>query len=325
MRKEILLVNDTSLVCHHGCTLLMSTIYNEFKKNNIIIKDKIYFEQNLQTFFSEKKRNYDLILINGEGTIHGKKNADKKKVNEILQFIKNFKKEYKTPIILFNSTITALNQKQLNILKMVNKIYVREQYSQSYLSQNRINSKVIPDFLSVIYCKKKISGSKTIITDSSLIQKTLQLKNFCVSNKFTFVPLLYFNYLRYFRFAVINLFLPLKLNFMVNLYLYLKYNYSRKFLDNFNNSKIIITGRFHAIFLSIAMMKPFYTFDGDTHKVRGLIEMIGLNDRIINISKLKKNEINLKKYSASEIYKIKRFKKKSKKLILTFFRDLKNL
>ena len=52
---------------------------------------------------------YDLILINGEGTIHGKINSDKNKVNEIIEFIKIVKK-YKTPIVIFNSTISSLKK-----------------------------------------------------------------------------------------------------------------------------------------------------------------------------------------------------------------------
>ena len=49
MKKNILLVNDTSLVCHHGCTLLMQCIYELFKKNNIIVKDRI-----LQIIYQKK-------------------------------------------------------------------------------------------------------------------------------------------------------------------------------------------------------------------------------------------------------------------------------
>ena len=72
MKKKILFVNDTSLICHHGCTLLIQTIYSYLKKQNIIIKDKIYYEENCFKYLN-KISNYGLILINGEGIIHGKK------------------------------------------------------------------------------------------------------------------------------------------------------------------------------------------------------------------------------------------------------------
>ena len=86
-KKNILLVNDTSLICHHGCNLLMNTIYDFFEKNKLSIKKKIYYEENYLNYVSSIN-NYDLILINGEGTIHGKINSDTNKVREIIEFIK---------------------------------------------------------------------------------------------------------------------------------------------------------------------------------------------------------------------------------------------
>ena len=111
--KNILLVNDTSLTCHHGCSLLMNSIYDLFKKNNLNIKNKIFLEQNTLDFVNSIE-SFDLILINGEGIIHGKKNADKKKLDEIFKFIKIIKSKYATPVVIFNSTISSL---KINILK----------------------------------------------------------------------------------------------------------------------------------------------------------------------------------------------------------------
>ena len=102
----------------------MNTIYNFLEKNKISIKKKIYYEDNYLNYVSSIN-NYDLVLINGEGTIHGKINSDTNKVNEIIEFIKTVKKKYKTPIVIFNSTISSLNKKQLKILNLVDKIYVR--------------------------------------------------------------------------------------------------------------------------------------------------------------------------------------------------------
>ncbi len=325
MKKNVLLVNDTSLICHHGCTLLMSIIYKEFKKNNLFIKDKIYFEQNLLEFFDKNKEIYDIILINGEGTIHGKQNADKKKVNEILQFIKKIKKKSDTPIIIFNSSISSLNIKQLKILKLVNKIYVREEISYRYLKKNNIVSKIIPDFLSLMKFDKQGKGPKTIVTDSSIRAKTNFLREFSKENNFSYQPLLYNNYFRYLRFLIIKIFLPLRLSLPIKFFLSMKMRYVLKFLQNFENSKFVITGRFHAIFIAIAAKKPFYTFEGDTHKVRGLIKMIGLNSRIIDIKNLYNQSLTSNKLSEIEKKKIYKFNKNSKKLVASFFDELNNL
>ena len=106
----------------------MNSIYDLLKKNNIYVKNKIFLEQNTLDFLNSINI-FDLVLVNGEGIIHGKKNADKRKVDEILKFIKIIKLKYNIPIVIFNSTISSLKNKHIKILKLVDKIYVREKYS----------------------------------------------------------------------------------------------------------------------------------------------------------------------------------------------------
>lgn len=324
MKKNILLVNDTSLVCHHGCTLLMQCIYDLFKKNNIIIKDRIFFEEDC-TKYLNKRINFDLILINGEGTIHGKKNADTKKVKQILDFIKSVKKNYKIPVIIFNSTISSLNNNQLKTLKMVDKIYVREFHSYNYLKIKKINCMIVPDLLSLIKFKDNKIGKNIIVNDSSVLTNNKKLKEFSKFNNYNYIPLLYNNYLKYFRYFTYKLIKIYEFRFITKFYLTIKKNYTQSFLKKTNDSKFIITGRFHSIFIALARMKPFYTFEGDTYKVRGLLDMLGLRSRMININTLKNKSILLKKFSKSEIYKIKKFKKNTNETIKMFIRELKEI
>ena len=324
MKKNILLVNDTSLVCHHGCSLLMQCIYDLFKKNEIIIKDQIYFEENC-TEYLKNKIDFDLILINGEGTIHGNKNSDSKKVNEIFEFIKIIKKNYKIPVVIFNSTISSLKKNQIKILKRVDKIYVRESYSYDYLKINEIKSMIVPDLLSLLEFKNKRIGNQIIVNDSSLKNNTPKLKKFSRLENYIYIPILYNNYLRYLRYFICKILSIHEFKFITKLYLITKNKYVLAFLNKIDKSKFLITGRFHAIFIALAYMRPFYTFESDTYKIRGLMNMIGISDRIINIDLLEKRPILLKKFSKSEINKIKRFKKKSKKIITIFIKELKSV
>ena len=102
-------------------------------------------------------------------------------------------------------------------------------------------------------------------------------------------------------------------------------NYVRSFLNQTNDSKFIITGRFHSIFIALARMKPFYTFESDTYKVRGLLDMLGLRNRIIDINSLRNKPILLKNFTKSEICKIKKFKKSANETIKIFIRELKEI
>ena len=130
----------------------MQSIYYLFKKNNLFIKNKIYLEQNALDFI-ESVNSFDLVLINGEGIIHGKQNADQNKVDEIINFIRIIKTKYDVPVVIFNSTISSLRNKHIKILKLVDKIYVREKYSFNYLKKNKINSSILPDLLSLLKIK----------------------------------------------------------------------------------------------------------------------------------------------------------------------------
>ena len=321
--KKVLLINDTSLICHHGCHLLMNSIYNLMENNNFIIKKKIYYEENYLNYISDINK-FDLILINGEGTIHGKINSDSKKVKEIIEFINQVKKNHKIPLVIFNSTIASLKKKQLKIIKLVDKIYVREKYSYNYLKKKNIHSTILPDLLSLLsFSKIKNDKGQILVTDSSLMRTSKKLLEFASDKNYKFIPILYNNYLRYLRYFTFKFALKFKLFFMIKLYLYLKDLYLKKFLQEIVNSSFIITGRFHGIFICLSMMKPFYTFKSDTYKIKGLIKMIGLDKRIIDINKIPNKKLN--GFEKSEILKIKRFKTSSAKKFNKFIKELHHL
>ncbi len=322
MKKNILLVNDTSLTCHHGCSLLMQSIYDFFKKNNLNIKDKIFLEQNTLDFINSIN-SFDLILVNGEGIIHGKKNADQRKVDEILKFIKIIKLEYDIPVVIFNSTISSLKNKQIKILRLVDKIYVREKYSCNYLKRKNISASILPDLLSLLIIDGKKINKNIIVTDSSITKVTQKLLNYSFEKKYDYIPILYNNYLRYLRYFIFKFILKIKINFLVDFYLYLKNLHLQKFINQVLKSKFIITGRFHGIFICLALMKPFYTFKSDTYKIRGLMEMIGISNRIIKINDI--NSLELNKFSKSEKFKIENFKINSKKKYKKFMSDIKKI
>lgn len=322
MKKNILLVNDTSLTCHHGCSLLMQSIYDFFKKNNLNIKNKIFLEENTLDFI-KSINSFDLILVNGEGIIHGKKNADQRKVDEILKFIKIIKLEYNIPVVIFNSTISSLKNKQIKILRLVDKIYVREKYSFNYLKRKNISASILPDLLSLLTIDGKKINTNIIVTDSSITKVTQKLLNYSFEKKYDYIPILYINYLRYLRYFIFKIILKIKIDFLVDVYLYLKNLHLQKFINKILKSKFVITGRFHGIFICLALMKPFYTFKSDTYKIRGLMEMIGISNRMIKINDI--NSLELNKFSKSEKFKIESFKINSKKKYKKFMSDIKKI
>ena len=204
---------------------------------------------------------------------------------------------------------------------MVDKIYVREKYSYDYLKKEKIKSEILPDFLTLLKIKNSNKKNQTIIVTDSSIQKTSKkLLRFSTLKNHIYIPILYNNYLRYMRFFTFKFALKLKLFLFINLYLFLKNKYLNFFLKKISNSKFIITGRFHGIFICLALMKPFYTFQSDTYKINGLINLIGLKKRMLSINEI--NTLKFREFDKYEVLKIKKFKKKSK---IKFDRFVKKL
>lgn len=318
MRLKALLVNDTNLVCHHGCSLLMNQIYKTFKENNIIIKDTLYHEYNFDNFKINHKINYDLALINGEGTIHGSAS----KVSQILNLISRLKKK-KIPVIIFNSTIMDLNKKNIKILKLANKIYVRENESYKYLKKNRINSKVVPDFLSLLPLRiKQKKNSKTLIIDSSVRATTKKLLKFSKEEGFAYAPMLYTSKIKLLHYVFIKIFLVLNIKILQNIFIILKNKIAEKYKNTIQQSKFLITGRFHSIFIALSSLTPFVTFDSDTHKTKALLKDIGIEDRLIKIDQLKNIRAKNQNFSMLEVNKILKYKQLSKLLISQSMREI---
>ena len=308
MKVKALLINDTNLVCHHGCSLLMNQIYKTFKENNILIKDTLYHEYNFDNFKINHKKNYDMALINGEGTIHGSTN----KVSQIFNLISKLKKK-NIPVIIFNSTIADLSKKNINILKLVNKIYVRENESYKYLKKNKINSRVVPDFLSLLpMCIKERKNLKTLIVDSSVRSTTKKLLRFSKKRGFAYAPMLYTDKIKLLHYLFIKIFLIFNINILQNLFIILKNKNAEKYKNTIQQSKFLITGRFHSIFFALSSLTPFVTFDSDTHKTKALLKDIGIEDRLISIDQLNNIKTKNQNFSKLEINKILKYKRLSK-------------
>ena len=177
--------------------------------------------------------------------------------------------------------------------------------------------------MSLLTINNKKSKEKIIVTDSSITKITQKLFNYSEEKNYVYIPILYNNYLRYIRFFIFKIILRIKINLLVDFYILLKNLYLQKFINQISQSKFIVTGRFHGIFVCLALMKPFYTFKSDTYKIRGLMEMIGIQNRMIKINDI--NNLKFNKFSKSEILKIKTFKINSKKKYIKFISDIKKI
>ena len=176
---KIGIFNDTSRNGHFGCLAVVSTIISQLERRNA----KIKFLWPLNNDWT-KHKNYiesqklDLIIINGEGTIHHTKNSNKVKL--LLQIV-NFSKKINIPAFLINSTIYDVDDESIKLLKLFAKIYVRETSTQKYLSIKGVPSEMVPDlsFFTPFLDEhaEKEHRNKFLFTDSVKRDVSQKLKN----------------------------------------------------------------------------------------------------------------------------------------------------
>ena len=159
MKYNCVIFNDTSFEYHHGSICVMDVLKSKLKENFNIIKTFPCYEfddaSNVDKYFKKNIQKYlisiDIIIVNGEGTIHD----DQSRALKLLKVINNCKKINKD-IILLNCSIENMTNESLNYLRQINKIFVRDLQTLNYLSKNNIKSEYVPDLIfSISYNKQK--------------------------------------------------------------------------------------------------------------------------------------------------------------------------
>ena len=306
---KIGIFNDTSRNGHFGCLAVVSTIISQLERRNA----KIKFLWPLNNDWT-KHKNYiesqklDLIIINGEGTIHHTKNSNKVKL--LLQIV-NFSKKINIPAFLINSTIYDVDDESIKLLKLFAKIYVRETSTQKYLSIKGVPSEMVPDlsFFTPFLDEhaEKEHRNKFLFTDSVKRDVSQKLKNISEHLNSEFISMLpkKQSFLTYFI-KRINSKLPIY--FLPKLSKPTNYRNLVSFLNKLKKTKLTITGRFHTVTLALATYTPIIAIESNTPKISYiLMDIFGDSKRIKTISDIDSfnatNEIEYK-YTSEEKNKL---------------------
>ena len=314
--KSAILINDTISERHHGCFTVIKQINKFLLKHSIKITYSHDTNSNLEDFVSvvnKKKITFDIMIINGEGSLHNS-NTKTKNIIEIGYWTK---KVLKKKVFLINSVFQNNNDELISKIKSFDKIFVRDKFSQNYLNENCVQSNYTPDIVFSLITKPNISFNKKIIfTDSVYRDTTHILLDEAKKIDALYLPLStrpMFSFSRvYIRFII--RFYILKMPFIFNKYKNKDYEVQRRyvnhdlFLKYISSSSINVCGRYHAIIFSLIFKKPFVAIKSNTHKVESLLDEIGLTNRLINIKDLnKKNLLNFSKFTNNEIKLIENF------------------
>ena len=283
-----LLVNDASLLGHHGSALVTAQARRLSEKAGIDLAVGLDWQTVERTL--NGPHDFDVVIVNGEGSIHHNSKIAYRiaRLGLVLQ-------ASQTPAFLINASEEANGADVYAGLAKFRAIYVRDRPSQLSLAQAGIRSNIVHDLTLTWAACPIASGSGPIyVTDFS---NQIQARKL-------------FNYARRVGAKPISLRtapprpqgawprrrVAFELKRLAGHALpdtpwALRYSGSVRTLDDFvlllsEHASGLVTGRFHAACLAIRMRLPFVAVAAETSKIENLLSEIGLKDRLIDSARL---------------------------------------
>ena len=264
---KIIVFNDTRKECHHGCSRVMNSIDVNLKGcfssiQYIAILEKWKLKESLKREIIQS----DLVLINGEGTIHG----DAPHVTELLDVL-TFAHNYGVRVGVINATIESISAANIKKLKLANFLYVRDVNTYEYLLKNNIHSMVCHDLVFYLTgdIKNLVNNNKFALTDGY----GYDFEQIKLPEGFDRVTIFNRNE-AYFNSSRIR-----KLKLMFTNFRKLKTKSAETHidcLDLLNSYSYIVTGWYQVVCLCIFLGIPFSYTESNTRKITNLLEDIGL-------------------------------------------------
>jgi len=315
---EIIILNSTSTYLHLGSYLTMLGL----KKLINSLNANIIFEHEVNNYdFSDvievyNRSNKPLIIVNGEGTFHD----DQSFAKEILEVLD----ENKMSFIILNAQFRNMSDKYINIVKTSKLLQVRTQKDYNYCKGKGLeNLLYCPDmlFFSGVSEINEIDVFDEILFTDSHVEKASAaiINKFLEKSKFKkkwinihFRETCSLSFYESFKLRILHkinnkidkLNTRKQLSVLNNLN---KMNFS-KTLFAFMNSKLIITGRYHAACLGILLKKPvLYTYS-NTSKIKDVCMDFNWGEELNQKNYdclFEKNSKNIEKINKENIFLMK--------------------
>lgn len=275
---RIAVINDTSVTRHFGCTAVMQVLLDEIKNYGHEVAFRWPVGVDWKTaadcgFFD----GVDLIIVNGEGTIHN--SASRPRASHLGRLGPFASRELGIPACLINSTLASLDKATLSDLQHFRSIFVRETASQRYLNEYGLRSEVVPDLSLGKLAQTGRERESIIVTDSVVesVSETLRKTADQISGKF-----LPFKRKR-------TLLEKLTLRGRTDSLIVGDIIRDRLVQDldstlrDFSAARTLLTGRFHAFCMAILSRTPVIAVESNTHKIGSMaVDIFGSADRVLS-------------------------------------------
>ena len=292
MRKAIL-INDTSQECHIGCVSVINTIERLCNENNIQLIEKFtrhdISDRTRPGCLNKRIHNSDIIIINGEGSLHHHPRRNTKWFPIILKMIPKDKK-----VILINTIWQDMKElkEDIKLLDKLSLISVRESYSYN-------------DLISIYPKKEKIIITPDILFATKVDNKMIKIGygdsvhrelRQGLGKKTIFFPLAYIHKGTYRN--IEQIVIPTLYSYQMWL----------------KSLELYVTGRFHGVCLAAMSNIPFLALSSNSHKIEAILNDMDCSELLIySVDEIKeKKEIAIKLIPKAYAYAIEAKKKVEK-------------
>jgi len=308
VRPHIVVLNDTAVIPHHGCKIVMKRILDQAHTWGVDVKTVSVYSD-WRVFLSDVDTAI-AVIVNGEGTLHHSANRGWRLVE-----VAPYCRQRGIPVFLINSVWQDNSQEMADMAKDFLIRSVRESRSQAQMTAQGLDSRMVPDLtlgydytpaaqqrVGVLYSdavgmqvtdliyrlyRKRQDGlfisleppvesrgnysSTTAERLSPGPQSDLKLARQLARTRFVKRALIIRGRVKYWWRS--------RRGHMVE-------RAVDEFMALLESSELVVTGRFHVVCLCLVTKTPFLAVASNSHKVEGMLEDAGLSHRLVTPQKL---------------------------------------
>jgi polysaccharide pyruvyl transferase WcaK-like protein len=338
---NVILLNDTSRKAHHGCGVVVSNIIKQVSQRNgvVVYCNRVGVNWQKNARFLKHLKSADLVIVNGEGTIH----HSQKRGLDLVKIAKFAKENYSIPSVLINASFQDNSVEIVEYTRYFSLVYVRDGYSKRSLDEHGIASVVVPDlsFYTDYDLSNKVVTSSVAVTDSVFDKTAEMLCKFSRLNGYRFIPILSypkvnaaapvttrmkryrFYFLRALRLILVRLGVPLRYRSLRTLF----------YLDNYDDyiqaiasANFAIIGRYHALCFALKTLTPFIALKSNSHKMEAILNDVGIRgERIVEVCDNEEIIIEIKPFTDEEMERVSSYVKTARLKIEDMFDQVVSL
>lgn len=300
----------------HGLTIRGATVAHTLRSGAFVTASEI-----------EKIRCSDVVLINGEGTIHSKKAYAK----HLLQAGLNAKNQGKK-VFLINSIWESNDEEMAQIVSNYDGIWVRDSASAAELATYGVTATVAPDLtFGSLYPKHEPLGDGIQVSDSVYADISTNLREIAKKHNWQYSPIIRPPLLCGAHRASLK-WIKWRLRTLLSTLTFGSYTPRQAFIDmslcqentslylkELGKAQALVSGRFHAVCLALQQRVPFVAVNSNTNKIANLLTDIGI-DKSRHLKPLE----SIAQYSDTNLLGVARYTPSEENALEHFLSDAHN-